>query len=405
MFSITLRRSVGRTAFPVFVAVLFAQLVFRSHQWVHEWTWAVYQHGFTTVLLGPIVAGVAAWEGRRLRAERDTLSTAIRPFGAFLMRWSALATWVSLAYLATLAAAVIAVSASGTPGMPALRVLPAIFPPVFIMAAETALGLLAGWAFRHVLVAPLAAAGCFAVIIFLYSNGPAQFVTVGGATSSLVGLTPSLSMVTAQVGFFAGVVMLVICACVRSLKADMRSNSFLAASSMLVLLAASGVIGAGPKMLTPVRDRVTCVGVDPQICVGPGYARNLGHLRARLTHYLVALRQADVSPVPTRFDQSARGGEMTVAPLPLQVLSGDNPQTSEVIAAAYVRDTCDIFHDQRANESYSALEWWLLSVVDGQHIDDPTIPRSFTEGDRPTQSAFLRQAVNYLTKCGAPAAP
>ena len=87
MSSTALRRSAGRTGFPVMLAVVATHLVLRDRTWTHEWLWAIYQLGFVTVLLGPLVSGVAAWEGWRLSSAADSVATSVRPRRCAALAW------------------------------------------------------------------------------------------------------------------------------------------------------------------------------------------------------------------------------------------------------------------------------------------------------------------------------
>src|SRR5450432_2178551 len=93
-------RSAGRAAAPVMLAVVIAHLALRSRAWTHEWMWAYYQFGFVTVLLGPLLAGVAAWEGWRLSSSADLLTPSLRPRRAATQAWAATLAWGLLLYAA-----------------------------------------------------------------------------------------------------------------------------------------------------------------------------------------------------------------------------------------------------------------------------------------------------------------
>src|SRR5437016_7530665 len=117
---LTVRRSAGLVAVPVLLAVLLAQVLLRSRSWTYEWTWAFYQLGFNTVLIGPVVAGIAAWEGSRLASASDAIGTAPRNWRVFLAHWLGVVVWASAAYLAGLLVAVVMVLIQGTPWGPRL---------------------------------------------------------------------------------------------------------------------------------------------------------------------------------------------------------------------------------------------------------------------------------------------
>ncbi|MEU6209498.1 hypothetical protein ABZ891_06250 [Streptomyces sp. NPDC047023] len=90
-----LRRSLGRTAFPFLLVLVVLNTLLRPMGWRYEPMWAVYQYNFTVMLLGPLLAGVAAWEGHRLSRAAPFLSAHHRPLTMLAGAWAALLAWAS----------------------------------------------------------------------------------------------------------------------------------------------------------------------------------------------------------------------------------------------------------------------------------------------------------------------
>ena len=58
-----IRRNLVRGPWPVILvvlgAILAAHVLLRPTWWRYEWFWAWYQYQFSTILVGPVVAGIA----------------------------------------------------------------------------------------------------------------------------------------------------------------------------------------------------------------------------------------------------------------------------------------------------------------------------------------------------------
>jgi hypothetical protein len=199
VFTLMARRSFGLTMLAAMVGIVLLHIFARERPWTHEWFWAAYQLNFVTVMLAPVVAGVAAWEGVRFARGRTLLETSNRVLAGLLGIWAALLVWVFLAYAIGLALVVVMVKLAGTPGLPELDALVAVIPALALLAAAGAIGLAIGWMVKNPLAAPACAVGCFLLILLLYLRGPGQLVIVGGATDSLLALRPRPELQAAQV--------------------------------------------------------------------------------------------------------------------------------------------------------------------------------------------------------------
>jgi hypothetical protein len=401
-FFLTVRRSAGLVALPVLLAVLIAQVVFRSRSWTYEWTWAFYQLGFNTVLIGPVVAGIAAWEGSRLASASDAIGTAPRNWRVFLVHWLGVVVWASAAYLAGLSVAVVMVLAQGTPWGPRLADLLSVATAVSLLAAQACGGLVLGWLLgRRLVSAPLAAIGCFCITLWLYVMGPGQFIIVGGATGSLAGLTPRTQVQLAQIAFFLSATLAALLVAGRRKAWGKRSGlapSIL--SSCLAAVATLGVLGTGRTLLVPRNEPLTCVGEAPQVCTAAGYQRFASPAHDVLQPYVAALKDAGVSPLPLRFEQGAVPGMVPTAPFGIDFLGGDRSRAVNLIVASYVSKPCSFKSDPRVTTALQGMQWWL-SQRGGIPYEDDSLPPELTKGTSAQQAAFIRDAVRLLSECSA----
>jgi len=401
---LTLRRSAGLIAVPVLLAVLLAQVLFRSQTWTYEWTWAFYQLGFNTVLIGPIVAGIAAWEGSRLASASDAIGTAPRNWRVFLAHWLGIVVWASAAYLVGLLVAVVMVLMQGTPWGPRLVDLLSVATALSLLAAEACAGLVLGWLLgRRLVSAPLAAIGCFCITLWLYLMGPGQFIIVGGATGSLAGLTPRTQVQIAQIAFFlSAAVAVLLVAGRRRAWGKRRGLGPPIASICLAAMATFGVLGTGRTLLVPRNEPLTCFGDSPQICTAAGYQRFASDAHDTLHPFVAALKDAGVTPLPLRFEQGAVPGMAPTAPFDIDFLGGDKSRAVNLIVASYVSKQCSFKSDPRVTTALSGMQWWL-SQRGGIPYDDDSLPPELTKGTPPQQAAFIRDAARVLSQCSPPA--
>ena len=82
-----LRRSVACHSAAAFVALAGLHLTLRPRPWIHEWYWTLDAYHFVTILLAPLVAGTAAWDGARWSGATDTVVAANGLARAFRSAW------------------------------------------------------------------------------------------------------------------------------------------------------------------------------------------------------------------------------------------------------------------------------------------------------------------------------
>ncbi len=205
-----IRRSLASTALPAYGLVIAAHLVLRPTRWRSEWMWTFDAYNFVVMLLAPVLAGVACWDGARWSASRPQIESSGRTAAAFARLWAAHAVVALGAFAAGLTVAVVRTITGTAPGLPGWRPIVSVLPALALLGAAIALGLGVGWRTRRALLAPLVAMAAFGLMIVGYTAAPGLFVHVGGATGSLLGLQPRLEVMAAQVAFYASVIAAVV---------------------------------------------------------------------------------------------------------------------------------------------------------------------------------------------------
>lgn len=401
-FRIVVRRSIGLTTLVAMLGIVALHVLARERPWTHEWFWAIYQFNFVTVMLGPVVAGLGAWEGARFSKGRGLFNASNRELLGLIGIWSALLTWTLMAYAVGLAVVAILVKLAGTPGLPDIRAVEAIGPALALLAVEAATGLAVGWILKSPLAAPACAVGSFLVILFLYIKGPGQLIIVGGATDSLLALTPRRSLQAAQILCYLTVSVAALVFAARWFGWGRRRNpiptlalgTFAVASVVLV-------IGQGRTILEPHVPTLRCFGVQPEVCAGPGYASRLPDARAALLPYLRVLQEAGVT-VPRRFAQGQEPGSGEVGPVTVALLKGNGDEAGLLTMTSYFKKSCDLQKNGRVFDMYQAVSYWMSAQVAGVPMpNDPTVPDVLREGTADAQRQWVRGALQTIQRCGA----
>ena len=404
MIRTALRRSAALPALPVLLAIVAAHIALRPRLWAHEWFWAIYQFNFVTILIGPLLAGVAAWEGWRCSAAADLLDTGAQPRRVAAVTWLATLLCGLLVFVVGLVSVGIIVRVAGTPGAPPLAALASVLPAMGLLAAECAVGLLIGWWVRHVLAAPAAAVGCFLLSLWLYVSGPTVLIEVGGASGSMIGVSVRVGPALAQLAYFAAVVLLAVLLVGRprpwsGTPAALASLAPAATAGVLVLGTASILVAQGPNRLQPAPEALVCVGTAPQVCVSAGYVRYAAGARAALLPYLSRLTEAGV-PVPAKFAQNANPGELTVGPIESTLLLGRTDGAGFAVINSYLSKRCPIDQDPALQTEWNGIISWLYAGSVPISVDDASIPSIVRGPQTPTQLAWVKAAMAHLAACG-----
>jgi hypothetical protein len=147
-----------------------------------------------------------------------------------------------------------------------------LLPPIFLLGAETAFGLVLGVFLRRMWALPIAAVVTFGATLLLYMTTFSQFVVVGGVTDSLVGLRPRASVEIAQLATYSafGLTACVIAASRPERLVHCLVRGLPLPAGLAALVATVGWLAAlGANVLEPYPTALRCSQVAPQICVAP----------------------------------------------------------------------------------------------------------------------------------------
>jgi hypothetical protein len=394
VLSIHLRRGVGLLSIPALAAVFALHLVARGRPWVHEWLWTFDAHAFSVMLVGPVVAGVAAWDAARWARSHHLAAVARRPGAPLVGSWGAITLVAWAGYGVALAATVVYAATSGAPGWPGVWAWSTVLPVLAVLALCAAGGAALGWRARRPLVAPVAAVVAFGLLVASYTTLPGLFLQVGGATASLIGLAPRPALQAAQVLWAASAAALLLRRAGWPSPASGGARVATVVFALVVAASTVWVLSLGGDRFGEVAVRTSCDDGSPSVCLVAGYEHLREPLHRRYDPAAAALEAtglADVrlvtqdpaatGPGIVRIYQRPRDVEDVVASLMPLLAPGDCPE--------------DESHDRFLR--WLAVHDWLASIVSGQPVD-PSAPPVVRAGGEPARR-WVRAAVADLRAC------
>jgi len=292
---------------PVFLGIESALVLDRGMPWRGEWAWTVDWPGSNVVILGPLLAGLAVWRTVSVRAGLSDSGEVMSPSGlAPLAELVGVIGWAWLAHGIAIITALSLTWSVHPDGVPDL--LP-LLPQFVHLAGYAGLGALLGALVPQPLMAPLTAITLlFAVTQFSAGHFPALWVYVGGATSSLVGLSYNPQVVLAQLVLGGGLFLLAFV--VRRGPVDgLRVLRSAAIACGVPLAVAALWLAEGPDQYVPVASALeqSCMGEAPTVCVFEAN-RWAGPPLQHVFHALAqAARAEGAADLPARFEQSVPG--------------------------------------------------------------------------------------------------
>lgn len=293
----------------VLLAIGLVTLLDRGMGWVGSWRQAIDWGTGSVILLGPLAAGLAAWQYARMRQSdfAEFASTAPRGLVAWLAPGGLVWIQGSLAVLTcTLVAGLTTVALGVPPHWTDLVILPEAF---VVLGADVAIGAALGVVSGRTWAAPPAVVITYVLVV---ASGwgllPGIFDT-GGVTGSLVGEEFNGPVIflqgTAALGIAAGATWAMVSALA------VRSRWTIAALVLPVISGAVAYVQLGDTgheryRYTDDPIRYTCAGDSPEVCLAEDTPRPLKALEREFTRQASILEPLGFT-FPDRFMQSIPG--------------------------------------------------------------------------------------------------
>ncbi|WP_155246940.1 hypothetical protein [Salinispora arenicola] len=270
------RLHVGIWSIVIVISVQAFNLFDRDMPWRGEWNWAVDWAGSGLIIIGPLLAGVAAVDGGKMKSERRLPQASLisRPIRAIMGLWLTSAVPAVTAYVLSVGIFLyIADSATVVPRTPALLL---ILAQASALSAYILLGSVIGRMLGAVVGAPASAVGAV-TIYWSLGRGGGDFAPfdVGSATSSLLGLQFSTTYILLQLSYL----MAFMAGCLAVHAAiNTRFQTPTAAGIAMAITLSSVVPIAMPRFKEHEVSASTCVSVQVTVCVYPEHERFLPDL-------------------------------------------------------------------------------------------------------------------------------
>ncbi|MGV9763005.1 hypothetical protein [Micromonospora tulbaghiae] len=333
------RLHVGVWSAAVVVAVQAFNLLDRGMPWRGEWNWAVDWAGSGLIILGPLLAGLAAVDGGRLRNDSRLPQTRLlsRPFRAVIGLWATSFVPAAAAYMVSVGVFLyLADSATAVPRTPALLLS---LVQVAAMMAYLLFGSVVGRLLGAVVGAPTAVIAAIAIYWNLgRSGGGFAPFDVGSATSSLLGLQFSLEYLLAQASYMA--LFSAICLTVHAAM-ESRFRALTATGAVITVVALGALPINVPRLGEHPVAATTCTSGEITVCVYPeherfldGLARDVLAVRQAATRVGIAdlLPRSYVERVPGEGTRPADDGRGRLEIMPDYFTSGKVPLANVVYA-------------------------------------------------------------------------
>lgn len=332
--------------FPALVVIVVVILLSRRG-WQYEWGWGLSQASSATVLLGPLLAGLVAFDRSRRAAPTvaDLAATTARSgFGALtLASW----TWAVAAWAFGMGVAGVVVARHGAAGWPDPWIL--VQPPAALFAAAC-VGLAWGATFRSIAAAPIVTVVVFLGVVLGDYAGLTGLLAAGRATGSLIGMQQIPGVAATGVAVNLLMACLALAWAVHRIQPARRDLQGLVVIGGVVVLAAAMVLAraGGGNTYRAVEQEQICVGERVVVC-GPQAARPV--LKVAQSGLAGAVRDLSSSGVAWRSRYVwARGGAVLSIPedtgllrVSTENMSGGRMSTGEIAATLAMPRLCQDF--------------------------------------------------------------
>ncbi len=270
-FIVWLRRGSAKVALPALVVVSVVFVLGRTG-WDWEWHRAMDWAAGSTILIGPLTAGLVAFDSWRLMPSGLRSIMASAPRGRRAVLGPVVSTWAYAVFACVVGLVLAAVRTSqhGADGSPSWWF--AIQAPVALFAAAS-LGALVGSLLPNLAAAPVAAFATYLVPVAGGLVGVPDLLVAGGATGPLIGVEPVVAIVLTTI--VVDLLIAAACLAVAMTRAGVRSAVATASVGIAVAAAVAAtclLVSLHPSQngFRPSAAEPACVDGSIVVCGPPG---------------------------------------------------------------------------------------------------------------------------------------
>lgn len=395
MARLALRRSAGLLAAPLLVGLVFSVL-FSREGWSWEWNRALSWSAGSSILIGPVLAGLGAfeaWRGTRGAVAQIASTTRRGPMAIYA---GTLAVWLYgvVAWALGLIVAILVASRNDPGGNPDLWV---VAQGVGALLASASIGGAIGAHWKHLAAAPVAALGVYLSPLLLMPLGLRDLLIAGGATGTMAGIETvpmtAISQVAAQVAIAAVCAVLVLS---RYRPRFRRTNVAIVATSVVAAVTVGLYAGLVPMengyRFSNSPDECTSSSDDSVIVCGPPEAAAVHRVAAESLAEASALTSARGVRGSSIYEDGGSGRKVApsygILTVTTEEIVDGRLSRSDIVSALVVPRACPELYGEAAPTALltaqASLAEWINSVLDG----DPTLVEEDSKAQQTMNALF-----------------
>ena len=278
----------------------------------------------------------------------------------------------------------------GTPGWPGLAVIASVAPPLALIVACSVVGAAVGWVAKRAIIGPVVAVGVFALLLVGYTTLPESLLRIGGATASLLALTPRTSIQVLQSALYLACAVTATAAVVAKVDRLPRGRTLSTAAAATVAVVLTGTLTSlGGMRFAEAAVDVRCAGAEPTVCLSPSYEHLRADIDAVVAEPFREFAAAGFAP-PVRLTQDftapATAGTAILPSRPIDLYD-----VEMMLVFSIVPRDCDIFRDPPTYRRYSDVAYWVESLLGIAVPGDPTVAAAVADGDTAEAREYVRR--------------
>ena len=408
--------SLWRTSSPLssiclLSAVEIVVLSSRGLPWRGEWAWTMDWAAGATVLTGPVVAGLAAYEAGRWRSALVGVvmpSARRRILGSLSPAIGPLLSGTLVYLLGTLTVLLITAVSSPTDNFE-----PQILLLGFLkLVAYVALGWAIGGRLQPIIGAVSALIIGYGLVLLASGDGAFSFLRIGGSTGPIAGMDVNNYAVLARSLLL--VALAIACAvAVASQYSNTKSlRPIVVALAMTLAVGGATIVhrqGAEPYRLASSQDRI-CRGTTVQVCMLVGNTTQLDSWASQIERSVTILSSSGLQfpskyeePAPTAAGRNPSVGELFFDP---GTVNTAPPNRVMIVETLSTPATCPGFAAEipptgAMNARYWLSHWMYHRIwpnMGGGEVD-PTVVAWMTQTPTSQQDSWVRATLMNLKSC------